>query len=434
MEYKKVLQGFKLLIEYRETKLANFDRLLKLAHLLQSFIQDSPYCPAYNGSLLDIIGGIRETLTSQIIANILQYQNKNGKYILLESFIKKFVGPEIQVLKPIISAERERLDVSIKDRRYAIVIENKLKNAHFQRNQLARYIAKLKNDYDENDIYLVIMPQFNSTPIPNSAGRLPHDWMKSNENRKCGINRYECWCDQNKILNEEQHAWCAKCDVKIFERLQNNTVKLHNDYAEWLIDEAGTLPSNQWPLKTCMMQFAYYLKGLYKTRFSNKLNMAIIEFLKEKLLSKESLNENFESIKETIIEVDQLKESIYRLKGQVAIELVKKWENELKKEFPNIVSNLDENGTYSFGLLVQGLWIGCCSGNIDDNDYQPYWSFYSDKAATRKQIKMIDSLLQECCMEAQIDPDAYDKVWGNTIEGDKVCKKFYQTAFALGYE
>ena len=83
MEYDKILQGFGLLFEYQAARITNIKRLLKLADELQDFIRNSPYRPAYNGCLLDIIGGIREPLTSQVIANIFRYKDENNRYVLL---------------------------------------------------------------------------------------------------------------------------------------------------------------------------------------------------------------------------------------------------------------------------------------------------------------------------------------------------------------
>lgn len=232
----QIMRGFNLLEEFQQASIANSESLMELAESLNAFIRHSEYKPAYSGGILDVIGGISEPLTSQIIKNILSYKDDNGKFILLESFIRTFINSVLKVKRPIISAEKGLLDVAIKDKHYAIVIENKLKDAAFQRNQLARYIAKLKQEYYEDAIFVVILPQFSDTNIRLSAGRLPLDWRENNDNRKCAIDRYECWCDYPSTqLSEQQTAWCAKCDKHIFSRLKNNTHILHDDFAEWLL-------------------------------------------------------------------------------------------------------------------------------------------------------------------------------------------------------
>lgn len=434
MENEELLRGFNLLLEYQAAEIANSDRLLELASELQNFIDNSPYKPAYNGSILDIIGGISETLTSQVISNILKYQDEDKRYSLLKSFINRFLRKDIEIVNPEVTAEKERLDVAVKDTNYSIVIENKLRDAPFQRNQLARYIARLKSKYDEENIYLVILPQFSDTPIRTSAGRLPFDWYNNNEDRKCATGRFECWCDFPKmVLEREQMDWCLKCDKNILERIRKNTVKLHDDFSEWLIEESMSLPQKQWPLKSCMLQFAYYLKGLYNTRFSNKLNMAIIEFLREKVLPNGSSMDKWEAIDETISELDRLKKSIEGLRREVAISFIKEWEKSLKKDFPNLVSNTDKNGEYSFGLLFEGIWIGCWAGVIENNN-RPYWGFYSPNNADEAQIKMIKRILDQCNMDYEVSPEDSYKAWDETFEGDIICKNLYRAALSLGYK
>lgn len=428
------MQGFHLLLEYQAARITNSDRLLELASELQNFIDKSPYKPAYNGSILDIIGGISETLTSQVISNILRFQDEDKRYTLLKSFINRFLRKDIEIVKPEVTAEKERLDVAVKDANYAIVIENKLRDAPFQRNQLARYIARLKLKYDVRNIYLIILPQYNDTIIRTSAGRLPFDWHNNNEDRKCALGRFECWCDFPKmILNKEQKDWCSKCDKTILERIRKNTFKLHDDFSEWLIEESMLLPQKQWPLKSCMLQFAYYLKGLYNTRFNNKLNMAIIEFLREKVIPNGSSMDKWEAINETISDLDQLKQSIEELRRDVAISFIKEWEKSLKKDFPNLVSNTDKNGEYSFGLQFEGIWIGCWAG-VTENNNRPYWGFYSQNNADEAQIKMIKSILAYCNMDYEMSPmDSY-KAWDVTFEGDIICKNLYHSALSLGYK
>ena len=155
MNENKFIQGLQLLCDYQDEVISNSDSILELAKSLRKFIDNSKYRPSYDGSLLDIIGGISEPVTSQIIANILKYTDEHKRNVLLESFIQSFINKDIVVEAPIITSEKEHLDIAVRDKHYAIIIENKLKNADFQRNQLARYIARVKeHNYTENSIYL----------------------------------------------------------------------------------------------------------------------------------------------------------------------------------------------------------------------------------------------------------------------------------------
>lgn len=433
MNENKFIQGLQLLCDYQDEVISNSDSILELAKSLRKFIDNSKYRPAYDGSLLDIIGGISEPVTSQIIANILKYTDEHKCNVLLESFIQSFINKDIVVEAPMITAEKEHLDIAVRDKHYAIIIENKLKDAVFQRNQLARYIARMKeHNYIENSIYLVIMPQFYDTKIRLSAGRLPKDWRKNNGTRKCAVNEHECWCDFNQRLESSKLEWCSLCDKTIFNRLKNNTVTLHDNFAEWLIAESEKLPDNQWPLRSCMLQFAYYLKGLYYTKYNSKLNMAIADFLKEKILTKCSAAENWRAIDETIKELDQLKSSIDNLRGQVALDYIAEWHNSLTTEYPQICSDF-KKGVSSFGLEINGVWIGSWSGTNGDNGNQPYWGFYCHQTPNKEQVVMVKSILAYCDISCEVSQQQGFMYWTNTLHGDLRCRKFYLAAKDLGY-
>lgn len=70
-----------------------------------------------------------------------------GKKIVLENFINTFIKSAINVDINFDNAkiveEENDIDILIKTDTIAIIIENKIKGANFQRNQLARYIKKL---------------------------------------------------------------------------------------------------------------------------------------------------------------------------------------------------------------------------------------------------------------------------------------------------
>lgn len=437
MDSIRSLNALKLLLDYQEAEIANFNKLLELANELHAFIDNSEYKPPYNGSVLDIIGGIKETLTSQIIANILNYRDKNKHHILLESFIKDLMRKRLEVEKPLITAEKERVDVAIRDRNYVIIIENKLKDACFQRNQLARYIAQMNRNYggefDENDIYIVIMPQIPDTHIRLSAGRLPKDWNKPNNARECKIGNYECWCDfSNYIYDEGKLAWCAQCDKDTFNRLKANTIILHDNFAEWLVRESKNLPSDQWPLRSCMMQFAYYLKGLYYTRYNSKLDMDITKFLKEKILSNTSVEENWKAVNESIKDLNQLISSIQKLRKAYAKELVEEWKQSLQKEYPELRSD-EKNGIKSFGLNINGIWVGCWAGDNATYNYTPYWGFYFEGSPGKEQIEMVKKIVSACDVKAINEYEGSFIIWGNTLHGDERCRAFYQAAKEMDY-
>jgi hypothetical protein len=426
-------KAFELLMDYQSEMIDNSCVLLALSKELDGFIENSPYHPAYNGSIIDLIGGLRETTTSKIIKMIFCYEGEQHDYPLLSHFITTFIGHTIKVRKPIIEAEIGRIDISVRDKSYALIFENKLKNAPFQRNQLARYVRKVEAEgYKDNQIFLIILPCDIEHRPPISARRLPLDCdSTTNSERKCGIDDSHCWCDGDEKLTLKQLNWCKQCDKRILSRI-GGELTLHDNFADWLIDASRLLPKQEWPLASSMLQFADYLKGLYSTRFNDKLNMAIKNFLSKKLLTSDSPEENWENISETLDELHQLKESINKLKIPLSIELVKKWENQLKKDFPEIQHDFD-NGEYSFGILVQNILIGCWSETTIDG---PYWGFKRLSGSKKQQFNMARNILKQ----AGYDDEGHNRneesewmYWDRTLHGELRCRGFYEAARELGY-
>ena len=76
----------------------------------------------------------------------------------------------------------------MKEQSYAVIIENKIHDAVFQRNQLARYINVTKSLTNEDNVFIVLLPKesYNGyiNGIPDSVWRLPCDWDVSNNERK----------------------------------------------------------------------------------------------------------------------------------------------------------------------------------------------------------------------------------------------------------
>ena len=119
--------------------------------------------PLFYINFIDVFNP-KEPITSKMLERILSYNDKD-EYVILRSFCDNFLGScgfdSRNILEPEIIAERNgHIDIRITEEgKYAIIIENKLKGADFQRNQIARYIQTIKEEGFENDqIYIVILP------------------------------------------------------------------------------------------------------------------------------------------------------------------------------------------------------------------------------------------------------------------------------------
>ena len=107
-----------------------------------------------------------ENAHSRILAKLFQYKDSNDRHVILKEFIDYLIenNPEqkftnIQIENPVITYEEKRIDIWIKDEKYAIIIENKVYDAGDQEAQLCRYIDKtLDLGYNKENIFVIYMP------------------------------------------------------------------------------------------------------------------------------------------------------------------------------------------------------------------------------------------------------------------------------------
>ena len=224
---------------------------------------------------------------------------------------------------PVIDKDHEYkgIDILIRDKHYAIIIENKLKGAQFQLNQLARYIATMRKEgYSDDQIFVVVLPKddVNNDDLYDSVWKLPKDWRSTNTSRKCRVDSYTCWCDNEDY---KRKAHCEKCE-SLKETFRKRTLFIHKELSEWLYNciENNTvcMPEEelrkQYVLKSAVLQFVDFLNYLYKTRENNKYKMDINKFLSEQLkLNNLDIKEQLSMVEDTQKDVNELVEQLYSL-------------------------------------------------------------------------------------------------------------------------
>jgi hypothetical protein len=255
---------------------------------------------------INVIDELRagENAHSRILNKLLNQKTADNEFEILESFIQYLKGKNchfgrIEIKNPKITQEKERIDLWIQDRDYAIIIENKINWASDQTIQLSRYIDITKAQYKEEQIYILYLaPVYDKTPSEQT------------------------WGDYKE---------------KFKDRYQQLSFK--EDILDWL--ENKLLPNlrvKDVQLLYAVGQYIDHLKGMFNLR-KNKMTMEL-----QKLLRKE-----FEK------KPDALHELIEQAK-QVEEELVKDKINEignlLKEDFKDCeISPINDNG-YSFGFKV----------------------------------------------------------------------------------
>lgn len=420
-----------LINRYENFNQQNQHTLLSIANKLKDFIDRSPNKPIYLLNLLDMLNPI-ETTTSQIITSILNYQ-VNHEFVLCRMFINDFLVPNGFNMQwfssPCITAETDRIDICIQEKgKYAIIIENKLKGARFQRNQIARYIGKMRREgFKDEQIFVIILPGYIDSKlfdhINQSVWRLPSDWDSSNQERNC---RWEsdtvsCQCDGDKDRT------CEGCEIDLRRKFAPRTLILDKPFPDWLEDCClPILGKREQVLASAIVQFADYLKGIYNNRINNKLNMEIVDFLRNELLKDESLSlaEQVERIEEKQEELEKLKEGLEKLRHSVYTDLIKQWYENLKRTWGvQLIYDTD-----SFYIEFNHIQCGCRIGN------RPYWGFKSDTPNDDKLKEMVKAIMEKCgIIEGQYCVENEWLAWDYTDKGDEQCERFYHAAKELGY-
>ncbi len=295
----------------------------------------------YATNILDILNPT-EPLVSKILCSFLSF-TQNGKFCLWRSFTEKFLshcGFDKQWVKqPVFSSEKYRIDILVKEQSYAVIIENKIHDAVFQRNQLARYINVTKSLTNEDNVFIVLLTKesYNGyiDGIPDSVWRLPCDWDVSNNERKCALQGDStlCACDIKNLSEDKQKEFKCKDCINFKEKYLNQTKVLDNTFLDWLDQEMEKKTSaDDAIMQSAMLLFSDYFKGIRHLRNKDKFIMDITNYLRKKLISEDSItSDNFKNISEMIESVTDLKNGLERLVVAYSEELIDKWHTSFKE-------------------------------------------------------------------------------------------------------
>lgn len=230
---------------------------------------------------------VNENANSRILAKLFQFQNEAGEYEILQSFVRymqqqSFHTEEfkrIVIDRPLITQEKERIDIWIRDTSYALILENKIYDAGDQEAQLARYIQKtLAHGYGLKQIFVIYMPSSSCEPSEQT-------WILTDE-RGTSHHYAEEFRDRYLNLSFREHIlpWLKK------EIIPNVRTKDHY-------------------LLNALNQYVDYLEGMFYLReIDRNLNMKMQELLSKKLEldKKESLEEKYRIVRDKINEINDI--------------------------------------------------------------------------------------------------------------------------------
>lgn len=363
-------------VEYRT--LQTCQEGLRLSDGLMECEENSPNKPPFSINYLEYYDS-HEPVTSWIIRHIFAY-SYSGRHPYFESFARAFlqeIGFNAEWIdSPVIEKDHEykSIDILIRDKQYAVIIENKLKGANFQLNQLARYIATMREEgYRDEQIFVVVLPKrdIDNNDLCTSVWRLPKDWKFTSQSRKCRVDPHTCWCDSEDYRPK---VHCKKCE-SLKELFECRTLFIHKEFSTWLFECVDNntvgLPEDelrkQYVLKSATLQFVDFLNAIYQTRENDKYKMDIQKFFSEQLkLYGHDIAEQLSLVECKKADVDELASKLDSFYWSKIEEYITNIENKYKIKLKH-----EDNNKYYFhyAFRIDGKKVKLSLGYEDGSDY-----------------------------------------------------------------
>lgn len=311
---------------------------------VETFMRKYNECEAqlpYHINVIDLLHA-NENAHSRILLKLLQQSHK-GKYEILESFVKEFMrGFDYKIEKPVFSAETYRIDLLIREKnKYAIIFENKIHNAVLQKNQIARYIEKVKQlEYSVKQIYVVYLPPDNHNKPTDCSWRIEGNCCKE--------------CDRKTIP--------ADCiNLLTYEELFKDryyALTFKSQILPWLKKEIlQSCRTNESFLSSAITQYIDHLERILGLRKKDrKMNKELNDFLKIELDFSESSEQNVGILNTKIGEINIVLNQLNKLKEDSHKLCWLSWLERLKADFPQyqIIDGYIEDKEYvKVGVIMK---------------------------------------------------------------------------------
>ena len=351
---------------------------------------------------------INENAHSRILCKLLQYQSENGKYEALESLIKFIINKDkhnesfskIEIQNPVITQEKERIDLWVKDKDYAIIFENKVYDANDQETQIARYIVKTRAcGFDDDNIYVIYMPSTGEKEASDQT-----------------------WIDQSNP---------QKPTLK--KKFQERYAKLsfREDILKWLKD--GVLPNirhKEKYLHSAINQYIDYLEGIYSLRTIEKqMDMELDKFLTSQLkLQGKDEKECINTIQEKLNDFYRLTSMLEKRKGEYRQIIIDNWKKKTESSFPDF--NPNEKGDYTdISITIDKKKVNVLINEDSNGLYcQVQFDYKEDKRTIAgtwiESLKDILPRTGSDCVWKYLPCNNYDEVYNLFVDVINRCKQY----------
>lgn len=292
-----------------ESIIEEYKKLMKFATCFQEAITAERLKMPYHINVIDELH-INENGHSRILLKLLQFQDKMGEYVILQSllqYIKKYTHStafsQIEIRNPHLTQEEARIDLWLRDNEtgYAIIFENKVYDAVDQEEQLARYIDKTKAEgFSKDKIFVVYLSSDAHEPGNQSWGKYREEFRE----------RYV-----NLSFREDILSWLRGSVLPISSN--NDNVYLY----------------------TSVVQYIDYLEGYFNLRTINKLmNMNLDNLIiKQFELGKFSTDkERIKVLQDNINDMNEVIKSMESLQERYRQSIFEEWKKKTKELFPEL--------------------------------------------------------------------------------------------------
>jgi len=254
-----------------------------------------------------------ENAHSRIFAKLLRYKEK-GRYPFLEKLLNNVCDFNLSIEKPKVKKVDScgRIDIPIFDKKYVVIIENKVTDKAPDQNgekggQLARYIETIKDSYDRDieEIFVIYTPKYT---------REPSD---------------DCWKNKDNFSYKEGFNF------------RFHSLSYRDCIYPWFKNKIlPNIGSKDIYLRSAVEQYIDHLEGIFSIRtIDKKMNMKLQEFVKKELkLQDDRPEEAAEILSEKEMELNSAISQIQQLKSKYQKQIIsnnfEKCEKLLVIDFP----------------------------------------------------------------------------------------------------
>jgi len=267
-------------------------------------------------NLIDVIRA-DEDAHSRIVTKLLQQNTSDGKFNILESFVqyikkkakrKPDSFENIHIKNPIITTQKRDIDIWIRDKEYAIIIENKINRADDKEKQLSRYIEETNKSFEKEQIYVIYLsPTYDKKPDEQTWGKYKKEF-------------------EPRFLH----------------------LSFREDILTWLTDYVlPNVPKKEKYLSSALERYIDHLEGKfnkYNLRNINKeMNKNLQKIITDKMELKGTTLDNFDKLYKNKEVVEQIIKQMDLMKKDYSTKIIQDWKEKLKNDYVDYVTEEDEN-------------------------------------------------------------------------------------------